>query len=97
MKLCLRDGTPTDCSWGVLENYKKLGPDYLKKTDALRSKYHPIELDLTIPLGRVIISNIMQKWRNFGRINVGENYKSFFYYLFYTHSDRIKCAFFDNI
>ena len=48
-----RDGTPTDCSWGVLENYKKLGPDYLKKTDALRSKYHPIELDLTIPLGKV--------------------------------------------
>ena len=43
---------PVDCSWGVLENYSKLGPDYLKKTNALRSKYHPIELDLTISLGK---------------------------------------------
>jgi len=45
-----KDGVPVDCSWGVLENYSKLGPDYLKKTNALRSKYHPIELDLTISL-----------------------------------------------
>ena len=36
--------------WGVLENNKKLGPDYVKKTNALRSKYHPIELDLSISL-----------------------------------------------
>ncbi|XP_023320162.1 7-methylguanosine phosphate-specific 5'-nucleotidase A [Eurytemora carolleeae] len=45
-----KNGTPVDCSWGVLENYKKLGPDYVKKTNALRSKYHPIELDLSISL-----------------------------------------------
>ena len=45
------NGTPVDCSWGVLENYKKLGPDYVKKTNALRSKYHPIELDLSVSLG----------------------------------------------
>lgn len=55
-----KDGTPTDCSWGVLENYKKLGPDYLKKTDALRYKYHPIELDLTIPLDEKV--PVMVEW-----------------------------------
>jgi HAD superfamily hydrolase (TIGR01544 family) len=49
-----KNGTPVECSWGVLENYKKLGPDYVKKTNALRSKYHPIELDLTIPLDEKI-------------------------------------------
>ena len=49
---CFSDGVPVDCSWGVLENYSKLGPDYVKKTNDLRAKYHPIELDLSISLGR---------------------------------------------
>jgi len=43
-------GVPVDCSWGVLENYRELGEDYVKKTNALRAKYHPIELDLSISL-----------------------------------------------
>ena len=43
-----KNGTPVDCSWAVLENFKKLGEDYTAKTNALRAKYHPIELDLTI-------------------------------------------------
>ena len=34
-----------DCSWGVLEHYKELSPEYLRKTAALKALYHPIELD----------------------------------------------------
>eukprot|EP00088_Acartia_fossae_P020169 TRINITY_DN21822_c0_g3_i1.p1 TRINITY_DN21822_c0_g3~~TRINITY_DN21822_c0_g3_i1.p1 ORF type:complete len:299 (-),score=49.93 TRINITY_DN21822_c0_g3_i1:541-1437(-) len=45
-----KNGEPVDCSWGVLENYKELGVDYVQKTNALRAKYHPIELDLSISL-----------------------------------------------
>lgn len=43
-----KDGVPVDCSWAVLESYKKLGEGYTQKTNALRAKYLPIELDLTI-------------------------------------------------
>jgi len=55
-----KNGVPVDCSWGVLENYSKLGEDYVKKTNALRSKYHPIELDLSIPLEEKI--PVMVEW-----------------------------------
>ena len=46
--------------WGVLETNKKLGPDYVKKTNALRSKYYPIELDLSISLEEKI--PLMVEW-----------------------------------
>ena len=40
-----------DCSWGALENYKRLGEEFNNKTNVLKAKYLPIELDLSIPLG----------------------------------------------
>lgn len=49
-----KNGVPVDCSWGALENYKKLGKGFNEKTNALKAKYLPIELDLTIPLEKKI-------------------------------------------
>jgi len=40
-----RDGKPLSCSWGVFETSKFVSKDYLEKSDKLRKKYLPIELD----------------------------------------------------
>lgn len=68
------DGVPVDCSWGVLENYSKLGPDYVKKTNDLRAKYHPIELDLSISLEEKI-PHMVEWYTNANRLlsEVGVN------------------------
>ena len=47
-----RDGEVTHCSWGVLENYEKMGADYFEKNAAVRKIYYPIELDLSIPISK---------------------------------------------
>jgi len=40
-----KNGTPVDCSWGVLEGYKRCPGEYIDTTKALKEKYLPIELD----------------------------------------------------
>jgi len=40
-----KNGTLTDCSWGVMENSPLLPKGYTDKTNALRAKYLPIEQD----------------------------------------------------
>jgi len=55
-----KNGVPVDCSWGALENYKKLGESYNKKTNELKAKYLPIELDLTIPQEKKV--PLMVEW-----------------------------------
>ena len=40
-----RDGKPLSCSWGVFETSRFVSKDYLEKSDQLRKKYLPIELD----------------------------------------------------
>jgi len=45
-----KDGVPVHCSWGVLENYEKMGAEYFEAVDKLRKKYYPMELDLSMPL-----------------------------------------------
>ncbi len=40
-----RDGVDVDCSWGVLENSPLLPSDYTTRSNALKSKYLPIEHD----------------------------------------------------
>jgi len=40
-----KNGTPVDCSWGVLEGYKHCPKEYIDTTKALKEKYLPIELD----------------------------------------------------
>ena len=47
-----KDGEVTHCSWGVLENYEKMGADYFEKNAAVRKIYYPIELDLSIPISK---------------------------------------------
>ena len=40
-----KNGNLTDCSWGVMENSPLLPKGYTDKTNALRAKYLPIEMD----------------------------------------------------
>jgi len=53
-------GKPVDCSWGVLENYHQLPSSYHEKVQAIKAKYYPIELDLTVSLEDKI--PIMIQW-----------------------------------
>ena len=43
-----KDGVSLDCSWGVLENYRELPSSYHDRVRAVKEKYHPIELDVSI-------------------------------------------------
>lgn len=45
-----KNGKLLDCSWGVMESSPLLPPAFTEKTNALRAKYLPIELnpDLTV-------------------------------------------------
>jgi len=55
-----KNGVLVDCSWGALENYKRLGEEFNNKTNVLKAKYLPIELDLSIPLEKKI--PLMVEW-----------------------------------
>ena len=49
-----KNGNLTDCSWGVMENSPLLPKDYTDKTNALRSKYLPIEQDPNLTIAEKI-------------------------------------------